>query len=116
MNVRVICVHYITATYLFTLILAFTTVYCKQLFDPDNGNVTCLNNFSIYQDSCTYHCNCGYLLDGNSQTHCRPDGILSREPVTCNPLQYLSPDMEIANSRRIVGACNLTRHMVQIVQ
>jgi len=83
------------------------TVHCKQLFDPDNGIVTCPNNFSIYQDICTYHCNQGYLLDDISQTHCRADGTWSNEAVTCNPLQCISPDVEIANSQ-IIGTCNKT--------
>ncbi|XP_065903131.1 sushi, von Willebrand factor type A, EGF and pentraxin domain-containing protein 1-like isoform X3 [Dysidea avara] len=82
-------------------------VHCKQLFEPDNGNVTCPNNFSIYQDTCTYYCNHGYLLDGNSQTQCRADGTWSSEPVTCNPLKCLSPHVEIANSQ-LVGSCNKT--------
>ena len=57
------------------------SVPCASLSDPENGNVTCSSNTSVFQDTCTYYCNHGYQLEGNIQTKCRADGTWSSEPV-----------------------------------
>ena len=69
------------------------TVPCVSLSDPENGNVTCPSNTSVFQDTCTYYCNRGYQLEGNRQTRCSADGTWSSEPVTCN-----NSEMEITRS------------------
>jgi len=56
---------------------------------------------------CTYHCDRGYQLVGNSVTRCKADGTWSSEPVTCSSLRCDHTDMEIANSQP-VGTCNRT--------
>ena len=84
------------------------TVPCIiTLSDPENGNVTCPSNTSVFQDTCTYYCNCGYQLVGNRQTRCNADGTWSSEPVTCTILKCDDPEVEIANSQS-VGVCNVT--------
>ena len=84
-----------------------TTVPCVSLSDPENGNVTCPSNTSVFQDTCTYYCNHGYQLEGNRQTRCSADGTWSSEPVTCTILKCNDPEVEIANSQS-VGVCNVT--------
>ena len=83
------------------------SVQCVSLSDPENGNVTCPSNTSVFRDTCTYYCNRGYQLDGNRQTRCRADGTWSSEPVTCTILKCNDPEVEIANSQS-VGVCNVT--------
>ena len=83
------------------------TVPCVSLSDPENGNVTCPSNTSVFQDTCTYYCNRGYQLEGNRQTRCNADGTWSSEPVTCTILKCNDPEVEIANSQS-VGVCNVT--------
>ena len=83
------------------------TVPCVSLSDPENGNVTCPSNTSVFQDTCTYYCNHGYQLEGNRQTRCNADGTWSSEPVTCTILKCNDPEVEIANSQS-VGVCNVT--------
>ena len=57
-------------------------VHSKHISGPENSNVTCPSNTSVFQDMCTYYCNHGYQLDGNRQTRFRADGTWSSEPVT----------------------------------
>ena len=83
------------------------TVRCVSLSDPENGNVTCPSNTSVFQDTCTYYCNRGYQLEGNRQTKCTADGTWSSEPVTCTILKCNDPEVEKANSQS-VGVCNVT--------
>ena len=83
------------------------TVPCVSLSDPENGNVTCPSNTSVFQDTCTYYCNRGYQLEGDRQTSCNADGTWSSEPVTCTILKCDDAEVQIANSRSI-SACNVT--------
>ena len=83
------------------------TVSCVSLNHPENGNVTCPSNTSVFQDTCTYYCNRGYQLEGSRQTRCDDDGTWSSEPVTCAVLRCNDPEVEIANSQS-VGVCNVT--------
>ena len=85
----------------------YIAVSCVSLSDPENGNVTCPSNTSVFQDTCTYYCNRGYQLEGNRQTRCNADGTWSSEPVTCTILKCNDPEVEIANSQS-VGVCNVT--------
>ena len=78
-----------------------------QVNDPENGNVTCPSNTSVFQDTCIYYCKRGYQLEGNRQTRCNGDGTWSSEPVTCTILKCNDPEVEIANSQS-VGVCNVT--------
>ena len=80
---------------------------CASLSDPENGNVTCPSNTSVFQDTCTYYCNRGYQLEGNRQTKCNADGTWSSKPVTCTILKCNDLEVEIANSKS-VGNCNLS--------
>ena len=96
----------ITCSYTVSAILHII-VPCASLNDPENGNVTCPSNTSVFQDTCAYYCNRGYQLEGNRQTRCRVDGTWSIEPVTCNILKCNDPEIEIANSQS-VGVCNVT--------
>ncbi|XP_065899833.1 uncharacterized protein [Dysidea avara] len=82
-------------------------VPCVSLSDPENGNVSCPSNTSVFQDTCTYYCNRGYQLEGNRQTRCSADGTWSSEPVTCTILTCNDPEVEITNSQS-VGDCNIT--------
>ena len=43
-------------------------VPCVSLSDPENGNMTCSFDASVFQYTCTYYCNRGYQLEGNRQT------------------------------------------------
>ena len=83
----------------------FITVPCASLSDPENGNVTCPSNTSVFQDTCTYYCNRGHQLEGNRQTRCNADGTWSSEPATCTILKCDDLEVEIANSQS-VGVCN----------
>ena len=83
------------------------TVPCVSLSGPENGNVTCPSNTSVFQDTCAYYCNRGYQLDGNRPTRCNADGTWSNEPVTCIILKCNDPEVEIANSQS-VSVCNVT--------
>ena len=85
-------------------VLYHHTVPCVSLSDPENGNVTCSTNTSVFQDTCTYYCNHGYQLEGNGQTRC---GTWSSEPVICTILKCNDPEVEIANSQS-VDVCNVT--------
>ena len=85
----------------------YITVPCISLSDPENGNVTCPSNTSVFQDTCAYYCNRGYQLEGKRQTKCNADGTWSSEPVTCTILKCNDPEVEIANSQS-VGVCNVT--------
>ena len=67
--------------------------------------MTCPSNTSVFQDTCTYYCNCGYQLEGNRQTRCSADGTWSSEPVTCTILTCNDPEVEITNSQS-VGDCS----------
>ena len=96
---------YIASNHAFSY--TFITVPCVSLSDPENGNVTCSSNTSVFQDTCTYYCNRGYQLEGNKQTRCRADGTWSSEPVTCTILKCNDPELEIANSQSI-GDCDVT--------
>ena len=80
---------------------------CVSLSDPENGNVTCPSNLSVFQDTCTYYCNRGYQLEGSRQTRCSVNGTWKSEPVTCTILKCNDPEVEIANSQS-VGVCNVT--------
>ena len=88
-----------------TLKCCSLTVSCVSLNDPENGNVTCPSNTSVFQDTCTYYCNRGYQLEGNRQTRCSADGTWSSEPVTCTILTCNDPEVEITNSQS-VGDCS----------
>ena len=57
---KVVTIH--TAMY---TVMVIITALCISLSDPENGNVTCPSNTSVFQDTCTYYCNHGYLLEGN---------------------------------------------------
>ena len=85
----------------------YIIVPCNNLTDPGNGNVTCPSTTSVFQDTCTYYCKCGYQLNGNRQPSCTADGTWSSEPVTCTILTCNDPEVEIANSQS-VGDCNTT--------
>ena len=85
----------------------FITVLCNDLSNPENGNVTCPSDISVYEDTCNYTCHHGYELKGNSQTRCRSDGTWSSEPVNCTILKCSDPVTEIANSQ-LIGTCNMT--------
>ena len=80
---------------------------CDNLTDPENGNVTCSPTTSVFQDMCTYYCNCGYQLNGNRQPSCTANGTWSSEPVTCTILTCNDPEVEITNSQT-VGDCSVT--------
>ncbi|XP_065899767.1 CUB and sushi domain-containing protein 1-like [Dysidea avara] len=80
-------------------------VPCVSLSDPENGNVTCPSNTSVFQGTCTYYCNRGYQLEGNRQTRCSADGTWSSEPVTCTILTCNDPEVEITKSQS-VGDCS----------
>jgi len=82
-------------------------VSCEVLIDPENGIVTCFLNETVFQDTCIYHCNRGYQLEGDRQTRCNADGTWSSEPVTCTILKCNDPDLEITNSKSS-SACNVT--------
>ena len=84
--------------------LYYAIVECVSLSDPENSNVTCPSNTSVFQDTCTYYCN---QLEGNRQTRCRADRTWSSEPVTSTMLKCNDPEVEIANSQS-VGVCNVT--------
>ena len=62
--------------------LCYYTVPCVNPSDPENGNVTCSFDGSVFQYTCTYYCNRGYQLEGNKQTRCRADGTWSSEPMS----------------------------------
>ena len=62
-----------THSYVCICIMFSITVPCVSLSDPENGNVTCPSNTSVFQDTCTYYCNRGYQLEGNRQTRCNAD-------------------------------------------
>ena len=83
------------------------TAQCPSLSDPENGNVTCPSNTSLFQKTCTYYCNHGYQLEGNRQTRCDANGTWSSKPVICTILKCNDPEVEIANSQSF-GACNVT--------
>ncbi|XP_065899762.1 sushi, von Willebrand factor type A, EGF and pentraxin domain-containing protein 1-like isoform X2 [Dysidea avara] len=85
--------------------LTCSPVPCVSLSDPENGNVTCPSNTSVFQNTCTYYCNRGYQLEGNRQTRCSADGTWSSEPVTCTILTCNDPEVEITNSQS-VGDCS----------
>ena len=89
------------------MLLMHITVQCPSLSDPENGNVTCPSTTSVFQDTCTYYCNRGYQLNGNTQPSCTANGTWSSEPVTCTILTCNDPEMEITNSQS-VDVCNMT--------
>ena len=109
----IICIPVLLDTILGSLLLVpctiqscSVTVACISLSDPENGNVTCPSNTSIFRDTCTYYCNCGYQLEGNRQTRCDVDGTWSSEPVTCTILTCNDPKMEIPNSQSVSDCSN----------
>ena len=69
--------------------------------------MTCPSNTSVFQDTCTYYCNRGYRLEGNSQRRCRANGRWSSNPATCTILKCKDPEVEVANSQS-VGVCDVT--------
>ena len=97
-----------TIKYYHTLWSCSVTVPCVSLSDPENGNVTCPSNTSVFQDTCTYYCNRGYQLEGNRQTRCSADGTWSSEPVTCTMSSCNDPEVEIANSQSVGGCSSMT--------
>ena len=90
-----------------SLTSCYITVSCTNLSDPENGNVTCPSNTSVFLDTCTYYCNRGYQLEGDRQTRCNADGTWSSDPVICTPLKCNDPKVEIANIH-LVDECHVT--------
>ena len=59
---------------------------CDELRQPEHGFVNCnygLDGVPSYQDTCTYTCETGFEIIGNSTSTCQIDGTWSSINVTC---------------------------------
>ena len=60
-------------------------VTCTMLTAPTNGMITCSggDNVPTVGDTCSYTCNTGYVLSGNSMRTCGSGGNWSGTEPTC---------------------------------
>ena len=56
-------------------------VFCPNLTDPANGQVTMPSNTP--DSAATYTCNTGFMLFGNSMRTCQADGTWTGTEPTC---------------------------------
>lgn len=60
---------------------SLTGVICPDLMSPTNGNVDDQNN--RFGGIATYSCMLGYMLDGEAERRCGPDGNWTGEAPSC---------------------------------
>ena len=53
---------------------------CSPLIAPDNGMTNCTG--SLFEDTCTYLCDDGYILWGSANVSCQSDGTWSGSNIT----------------------------------
>ncbi|XP_066271289.1 sushi, von Willebrand factor type A, EGF and pentraxin domain-containing protein 1-like [Branchiostoma lanceolatum] len=64
-----------------------TPVQCPLLTAPNNGARTPTAGATSYQNTVTFTCNSGYVLNGVSSRTCQADGTWSNTAPTCTPRQ-----------------------------
>ena len=68
----------------------YATVNCRNLSDPDNGQVTLTG--IVYNSIARYSCDHGYILDGDPLLTCQADGNWSGSPLCRRMLQLMMLD------------------------
>ena len=65
------------------LIFTLSTVNCSQLMEPMNGTISCSLSMILYEDTCSFTCDTGYVLIGSNTRTCQSDGSWSGSEVSC---------------------------------
>ena len=68
------------------MLLFFILLECPTLTDPNNGMLNCSlgeDGFATFRDTCSFTCNNGYELIGNTTRICQADGSWSGSDAVC---------------------------------
>ena len=73
--------------------MCFLLVSCLSLSKPSNGIINCSlgdDESPSYEDSCSFTCNTGYILNGSKSRTCQSDGSWSGSISMCSKGEYSS--------------------------
>ena len=73
----------------YSICIMLYTVTCPYLMEPLNGRTSCsllYPSMVLYEDTCSFTCNTGYVLFGSSTRTCQSDGSWSGSEVICTQL------------------------------
>ena len=68
-------------------VLYILLVSCSSLGNPTNGMINCSlgdDGAPSYEDTCSFTCNTGYVLNGSESRTCQSDGRWSGNSATCS--------------------------------
>ena len=61
--------------------ICLLAVRCIPLDDPENGMADCSGN--LFEDSCSFMCDSGYVLSGSANRTCQSNGNWSGTDAIC---------------------------------
>ena len=67
------------------------SVICPNLTAPTNGTITCSlgdDGKLLYEDTCSFTCNDGYIMRGSAMRICQSDGMWSGSETSCETGRY----------------------------
>ena len=85
------------------------SVPCSSLNDPKDGTISCSlgdDGTPSYEDTCSFTCNTGYELTGNSERICQSDGNWSGSPVSCIIMEC--PSSSLPMNSMLAKSCSST--------